>query len=222
MLNILAQLIEDAEANPTKSHQAYALDVFDVLQHGANVGHIGRMWVRVDGVKKQMMLERIRVADNITTREEHMRCLCASYPLYHAAITKGLPHGWMCVIEDIWGCGVPIHQMHICSMRLIRQWASLSRDDFIKNVKQRFIDWGAEVQNGVEEEYKLCIEAMADVACSCTEPCARYSYKLAQGNPENVASDRCGALATADAAFATMRVPVVTDVPLQVLFSSEL
>jgi hypothetical protein len=105
-------------------------------------------------------------------------------------------------------------------MRLIRQWASLSRDDFIKNVKQRFIDWGAEVQNGVEEEYKLCIEAMADAAC------ARYSYAytLAQGNPEKVASDRSGGLATADAAFvyATMRAPVLTNVPNQVLYSTEL
>jgi hypothetical protein len=217
MLDILAQLIKDAEANPTKSHEAYALDVFDVMQNDAKVG---RMWVRVNGVQKQIMLERISVADDITTREENVRFLCAGYPLYHAAITKGLPHRWTCIIEDIWGYGVPIHQMHICSMRLIRQWASLSRDDFIKNVQQRFIDWGAEVQNGVEEEYKLCVEAMADAACARYS----YSYRLAQGSPENIASDRCGALATADAhwVYAAVRTPVVTSVPNQVLYSTEL
>lgn len=215
-MDILIQLIESAEANPTKSNHAYALDVWQ------NDAKVGRMWVRVNGVQKQIMLERISVADNITTREENVRFLCAGYPLYHAAITKGLglSHGWTCIIGDIWGYGVPIHQMHICSMRLIRQWASLSRDEFIKNIKQRFIDWGAEVQNGVEEEYKLCIEAMADAAC------ARYSYAytLAQGNPEKVASDRSGGLATADAAFvyATMRTPVLTNVPNQVLYSTEL
>lgn len=86
--------------------------------------------------------------------------LAIAYDFYNRHLTKPIPEGWTFTIEDLYGYGVPFHQLHLCAMRFLQEWNTMDALSFRRRLKQELKEWNVELEVPDIEQYAYMIDGM--------------------------------------------------------------
>lgn len=91
---------------------------------------------------------------------EKANCLAIAYAFYNKYLTKPMPQGWIFSVQNLYGWGVPFHQLHSCAMQFMSEWSTLNAIEFRERLQKELNKWNVELDIQNHEQYAYMMDAM--------------------------------------------------------------
>lgn len=150
-MSIIQEII-DRSIKPGR--HLFCIDIF------INETKEGSMFVDVDADKKSIQFCRVDPYIYNDGYSALAKRLAIAYAFYNTHVTKPMPEGWAFTIQDLYGYGVPFHQLHLCAMRFMQEWNTMDALGFRRRIKQELEQWNVEIEIADIEEYAYMIDGM--------------------------------------------------------------